>query len=348
MTEIIVKKGTYAGDTVKNRRFKMTIPPKQGKKGLYVTVLGDPLGYPERKIRILLDREQDVTFIDPREAAPEPEVEAEVEETIVEETDEEIMDRMRKKFGVLDGMTLAAVEGHVRAMIVTGPPGVGKSFGVEKILESLDVMDKMCDTDKYDADGEVKRGVEKVASASAIGLYQLLYEYRAEGSVLVLDDSDSLLYDETGLNMFKAATDSGEKRTMSWRTESRILDDLGIPFRFEFKGSIIFITNLDFEKSRGKIGDHLKAIVSRCHYLDMGIHDAHEKFLRCKQIIRDGMLDKYEFDDFQINEILEYIEANSRRLRELSLRMVKKIADLVNMDPTGWRDYADQTCLKGR
>jgi len=135
---------------------------------------------------------------------------------------------------------------------------------------------------------------------------------------------------------------------MSWRTESRILDDLGIPFRFEFKGSIIFITNLDFEKSRGKIGDHLKAIVSRCHYLDMGIHDAHEKFLRCKQIIRDGMLDKYEFDDFQINEILEYIEANSRRLRELSLRMVKKIADLVNMDPTGWRDYADQTCLKGR
>jgi hypothetical protein len=149
MTEIIVKKGTYAGDTVKNRRFKMTIPPKQGKKGLYVTVLGDPLGYPERKIRILLDREQDVTFIDPREAAPEPEVEAEVEEPVVEETDEEIMDRMRKKFGVLDGMTLAAVEGHVRAMIVTGPPGVGKSFGVEKILESLDVMDKMCDTDKY-------------------------------------------------------------------------------------------------------------------------------------------------------------------------------------------------------
>jgi hypothetical protein len=197
-------------------------------------------------------------------------------------------------------------------------------------------------------DGAVKRGVEKVASASAIGLYQLLYEYRAEGSVLVLDDSDSLLYDETGLNMFKAATDSGDKRVMSWRTESRILDDLGIPFRFEFKGSIIFITNLDFEKSRGKIGDHLKAIVSRCHYLDMGIHDAHEKFLRCKQIVRDGMLDKYEFDDFQVNEILEYIEANSRRLRELSLRMVKKIADLVNMDPTGWRDYADQTCLKGR
>jgi septin family protein len=50
----------------------------------------------------------------------------------------------------------------------------------------------------------------------------------------------------------------------------------------------------------------------------------------------------------RVNEILEYIEANSRRLRELSLRMVKKIADLVNMDPTGWRDYADQTCLKGR
>jgi len=339
MTQVVVKNGKYGTKPVKNMQFTMAIPPKLGKKGLYVTVDGEPLGM-DRKVRIMLEAETDLTFLQDGND-PEPEASA-------KESDEEIMDRMRKKFGVLDGMTIAAVEGHVRAMIVTGPPGVGKSFGVEMTLESLDVMDKVAGTNLTDGTGTAKLGVEKVASASAIGLYQLLYEYRAKGSVLVLDDSDSVLNDEAGINMLKAATDSGKTRKLTWRTESRVLVDNDIPEQFNFDGSIIFITNLDFEKARGKIGQHLQAIVSRCHYLDMGIHDSHEKFLRCKQIVRDGMLEEYKFEDWQIDEILTYIEDNQKELRELSLRMVKKIADLAKMDPTGWRDYAEQTCLRGR
>lgn len=341
MTEIVVQKGMYAKSKIQNKKFKMVLSPRMGKKGLYVTVEGSPLGYPERKIRILLDKETDIKFV-----GDQVDAEDVAEDTPPVETDEEIMQRMRKKFQVLDGMTLAAVEGHVRAMIVTGPPGVGKSFGVEKVIESLDVMDKMVDTNLHDE--TANRGVEKVASASALGLYQLLWEYKNPGSVLVLDDSDTVLYDEAGLNMLKAATDSGEKRKLTWRTESRVLQEMDIPLQFEFQGSIIFITNLDFEKTRGKIGDHLQAIVSRCHYLDMGIHDAHEKFLRCKQIVRDGMLAKYNFEPHQEVEILDYLEENSSNLRELSLRMVKKIADLVKMDPTGWRSFADQTCIRGK
>ncbi len=337
MTEIIVQNGTYGSKAIKNMQFTMEIPPKMGKKGLYVTVDGAPLGL-ERKVRIMIEAETDLTFLH-GEDAPAPEAQ-------VGETDEEIMDRHAKKFGVLDGMTIAAVEGHVRAMIVTGPPGVGKSFGVEKVIESLDVMDKLCDT--HLNDDAAKRGIEKVASASVLGLYQLLWEYRKKGSLLVLDDSDTVLYDEAGINMLKAATDSGDKRRLTWRTESRILEDRGIPDSFEFEGSVIFITNLDFEKARGKIGEHLQAIVSRCHYLDMGIHGDHEKYLRCKQIVRDGMLTDYKFEPFQVDEILTYIHDNQKNLRELSLRMVKKIADLVRMDPTGWKDYAEQTCLRGR
>jgi len=343
MTEIIVKRGRYGEQEIVNQPFTMELSPRMGKKGMYVTVDGTPIGQ-KRKVRVLIDSENDVKLNDstavirPVEAQAEPEVQA--------ETDEQIMDRMREKFQVLDGMTMAAVEGHVRAMIVTGPPGVGKSFGIETTLESLDVMDKVTDTELHDE--TAKRGVEKVASASALGLYQLLWEYRAEGSLLVLDDSDSVLNDEAGINMLKAATDSGKKRKLTWRTESRVLEDRGIPDEFEFEGSIIFVTNLDFEKSRGKIGEHLKAIVSRCHYLDMGIHDSHEKFLRCKQIVRDGMLTSYKFDDVMIDRILTYIEVNQKSLRELSLRMVKKIADLARMDPDSWQTYADQTCLRGK
>jgi len=343
MTEIIVRKGTYAREQIENKRFKMLLSPRMGKKGMYVTVDGSPLGFDGRKIRIMLDREDDVV-------RAEGETEPQVEETQPEpdESDDEIMERMRQKFQIVDGMTLAAIQGNVRSMIITGPPGVGKSFGVENTIESLDVMVKMELLDPNTVNLDAQMNMEKVASASPLGLYQLLYEYRKPGSLLVLDDSDSILYDEACLNMLKAVTDSGKHRRLTWRTESRVLDDNDIPTQFEFEGAVIFITNLDFENSRGKIGDHLRAIVSRCHYIDVGIHDVREKFLRCKQIIRDGMLDKYEFEPFQEAEILNYIDKNKHRLREISLRMVTKIADLVRMDPDGWQNYADNTCLKGK
>lgn len=343
MTDIIVQKGVYAKSKIANKKFTMTIPPKMGKKGMYVTVEGSPLGYPDRKIRIMIENETDVVVAG--DAVDSADVITPAEPA---ETDEAIMERMRKKFQILDGMTLAAIQGDVRAMIVTGPPGVGKSFGIEKQIESLDVMVKMGLATEKELNLESPKEMEKVAHASPLGLYQMLWAYRNAGSLLVLDDSDTILYDESCLNMLKAATDTGKKRKLSWRTESRVLDELGIPCEFEFKGSVIFVTNLDFENTRGKIGEHLKAIVSRCHYLDVGIHDVREKFLRCKQIVRDGMLEKYNFEPHVVVEILDYVETNKTNLRELSLRMVIKIADLVKMDPHGWQDYANETCLRGR
>jgi len=88
--------------------------------------------------------------------------------------------------------------------------------------------------------------------------------------------------------------------------------------------------------------------MSRCHYLDMAIGSTREKFLRCKQIVADGMLDTHEFEDGEEQEILDFIYTNKDRLRELSLRMVTKIADLRRMNPAKWRTYADNTCVKNR
>ena len=190
-----------------------------------------------------------------------------------------------------------------------------------------------------------KFGVEKGA-ATPIGLYQLLYDYSASGSVLVLDDCDSVLYDELSLNLLKAALDSGQKRTLSWRSESRALSNNGVPDQFEFKGSIIFITNVKFERTRGKLKDHLDAIMSRCHYLDLTLDTMRDKFLRCKQIVGDGMLNEYKFSDEDKTDLMDYIYTNKNKLREMSLRMVLKIADLKKMNATKWKSYAESTCMR--
>ena len=208
-----------------------------------------------------------------------------------------------------------------------------------KVLKDAGIMKKLSN------DSLRRFGVEKGA-ATPIGLYQLLYDYSADGSVLVLDDCDSVLYDELSLNLLKAALDSGKKRTLSWRSESRALANNGVPDQFDFKGSIIFITNVKFERTRGKLKDHLDAIMSRCHYLDLTLDTMRDKFLRCKQIVADGMLNEYKFSKEEEADLLDYIYTNKNKLREMSLRMVLKIADLKKMNATKWKSYAESTCMK--
>jgi replicative DNA helicase len=261
------------------------------------------------------------------------------EKAVAKETDDEIITRIKERFTILDDMTKGVRRGDVRAMIVSGPPGVGKSFGVEAVLTKDDLFDKM---------GERKPRYEIVKGAmSAIGLYSKLYEFSKKGNVLVFDDCDSVLLDELSLNILKAALDSSKKRTISWNTDSRILRSEGIPNSFEFQGSAIFITNIKFEHVRSKkLRDHLDALESRCHYLDLTIDTTREKILRIKQIVGDGMLDAYDLDDVAKDEVVNFIEVNKDKMRELSLRMVIKVADLRAAMPDKWMNVAALTCMK--
>ena len=253
------------------------------------------------------------------------------------ETDEQIIERTRERFQILEDMTQASIDGVVRGMVVTGPPGVGKSFGVELVLEKNNLFDKI-------AGKRLRFGIEKGA-ASAIGLYKLLYNYADKGNVLVLDDCDTVLYDETSLNLLKAALDSSKKRKISWNTDSALLRREGIPDTFEFKGSVIFITNLKFDKVRGKMKDHLDAIMSRCHYLDLTLDTTREKMLRCKQIVADGMLNEYGFSKAEQAEVIDFMFENKDRMREISLRMVTKLADLKKSMSERWKRMAECTCM---
>jgi hypothetical protein len=257
---------------------------------------------------------------------------------ILNETDDEIIDRLRTRFAILDDMTRATKAGNVRAMIVTGPPGVGKSFGVEKILGHHDEID----------DGKLRKYEIVKGAMSALGLYAKLYEYRESKCILVFDDCDSVLLDDLSLNILKAALDSSKRRTINWNTDSRMLKDEGIPNSFEFAGGCIFITNIKFDHVRSlRLKDHLAAMESRCHYLDLTIDTPREKILRIRQIVADGMLERYDFEDDAEEEIIQFILDNQQRLRELSLRMVLKIADLRASFPDNWQNVATVTCMRG-
>ena len=266
-----------------------------------------------------------------------------VKKDISHETDEQILDRLRDRFEILDDMTRAVKKGDVRAMIVTGPPGVGKSYGVEKVLSKHDVFANVANDEKLKK-YEVVKG-----AMSAIGLYSKLYEYSDKKCILVFDDCDSVLLDDLSLNILKAALDTSKKRMIHWNTDSRLLRSEGVPNSFEFKGGAIFITNIKFDHVKSKkLQDHLEALESRCHYLDLTIDTQREKVLRIKQVVTEcGMLDSYDLSDEAKLDVVEFVDANKDRMRELSLRTVLKVADLRVSFPGKWKSVAEMTCMRG-
>ena len=335
MTTVTIKDGSFNNQKVEDVTFAMIkdyFPYKSGGGGFYL-VDGKTASdgeFPAKPIRVKVS--------DPS-MAELGNAEVVVRETKSNETDEEAIARIKERFEILTQMTEATQEGSVRAMIVSGPPGVGKSYGVEEQLNKSDIFNKMADVPpKF----EVVRG-----SMSALGLYQKLYKFSNPGNILVLDDCDSVLFDDISLNIFKAALDSSKKRYISWNTESRVLANEGVPDRFEYKGSVIMITNIKFDYVKSKkLKDHLAAIMSRCHYLDLTMDTVRDRLLRCKQVMRDAnVLGDYGFTQEQGNEIVAFMDEHKKDLNEISLRMVTKIADLRKMSDD-WKKLARVTCMK--
>jgi hypothetical protein len=339
MSNVLVRSGYYRGIPVIDTQFKLVRGFTTGKKANFITV--ENTLFPERgpHIRINVEDQHDFEFIGGDAPA---DVVQYVSTPVIQETDDEAMNRIATRFSILDEMARATTNGGIRAMIVSGPPGVGKSFGVEQQLEKASMFDRLAGNNlKY----EVIKG-----AMTALGLYATLFKHSDKNHVLVFDDCDSILMDDLSLNILKAALDSGKRRRIYWNSDSSMLRREGIPDAFDFNGSVIFITNIKFDHLKSKkLQDHLEALQSRCHFLDLTIDTERDKLLRIKQVHRDtdgGLFRDYGFEFDESDQVLQFMWDNKAKLRELSMRMALKIADLVKISPANWRVLAESTVMK--
>ena len=337
MSTIIVKQGVYRNQPVVNQPFTLVKGFQTGRKGGFVTVKSDGVFGPE--FDVVRIRVNGIDSFEYTSGEPVSSNVLEMPKSTKIETDEEVMDRIEQRFNILDDMTKAAINGDIRAMIVQGPPGVGKSYGVEYQLEKAGLFDKM-------SGRKIKYEVIKGAM-TPIGLYATLYKHSDPKNVLVFDDCDSILLHDLALNILKAALDSGKKRRIHWNADSALLRREGIPDSFDFKGSVIFITNLKFDNIRSKkLQDHLEALQSRCHFLDLTLDTTRDKILRIRQIFRKGdLFQDYQLTPEQGEDIVQFMQDNHARLREISLRMALKLADLTKISGN-WRQLAESTCMR--
>jgi len=261
-------------------------------------------------------------------------------------TPEEIIKEIKERFAAVTRMAEGVAEGKFRAMLVSGNPGIGKTFTLEDCFERIA--------------SDVSITYQKVTGfVKATGLFRLFFENKEPNNVIMFDDCDSIFADEVALNFLKAACDSTRKRWISWRSEKQFadtsgsadVDDLGnIPKEFEFKGHVCFVTNLDFDKlirANNRIAPHLEALVSRAFYLDLNLNSTRELFVRIKDVVTstDMLVDLSESAK---ETILQYMEDNVTRIREISLRMVLKLSQIYKSSKNNedFKVMALASCLK--
>ncbi len=224
-------------------------------------------------------------------------------------------------------------KGEFRSVIVNGPPGVGKSYSVDAYLQQY------ANEDCY-----------KVAAGhmTPLSLYGNLYQYRNVGDVLVLDDIDSVFSKIEGINLLKAAMDTKPVRRISWESSSTVVMNLGLPPHFEFKGSIVLISNIGFVQKKGKMQEHLDALKDRSYSLHISDNTREELYQQvCFMVIKKGLLKEFDLTAEQQSKILDYIGANLDRINKISLRLAMKLAGLMKANPEEWSSMADSGLLSG-
>ena len=250
----------------------------------------------------------------------------------VERNDAQILADLKERFGILSTLTKGAVNKNIRAITVTGAPGVGKTYTVEQILEHS--------KEQKNTSFEIIKG-----AISAVNLYKAAYRNRKAGSVIVLDDADSIFNDEDALNILKVLCDSSEVRRVSWLKESQALISEDIPQTFEFNGAMIFISNLDFQhfvdEGRNKYSQHFEALMSRSMYLDLRLHSRNELGVWIEHVANAGQIFRREgLTEEQGKAVLSFLRTNRETLRELSLRTLLKTSQLVKTQ-SNWERMAN-------
>jgi hypothetical protein len=238
---------------------------------------------------------------------------------------------INERFGFVSDMVTMLSLGDQASVIVTGPGGLGKSFTVTQALRQSGLTDVSL-TEDFEVGETLSKNSYRVIKGYSTpkGLYRTLYENR--NGVIVFDDCDSVLKDPVSLNLLKGALDSYSRRIISWRADLR---DDDLPTTFEFKGRVIFISNL----SSNQID---QAIITRSMAVDLSM-TPQQKIERMKFIL-DSDEFMPEYPRAMKHDALNLIDSLRDTVKELSLRTLIQVTKIRKANPNGnWKSLAEYT-----
>lgn len=253
------------------------------------------------------------------------------------ESDEELETRITETYETMDVLIKAVSANSVNSLIISGAAGLGKSYETNAILHEVN-------NGEY---GYVfHRGYLK-----ATGIFKLLWENRLPGQTIVIDDCDAIFRDEIALNILKAALELKDTRIVSWGSEKEFIDQDGdvIPRHFEYRGNIIFLTNLnisDMASGSSKDAPHLAALESRSLVLDLKIRTKREIMTKIRLTVKQGMLRKMGLNNEAEYLILNFVDKYKDQFKDLNLRTIEKLAILFKLNPATWENMGKSLMIK--
>ena len=238
---------------------------------------------------------------------------------------------INERFGFVTDMVTMLANGAQSSVVVTGPGGLGKSYTVSKALETNGFKDiSTLEALEVGARINTRRSFRVIKGYSTPkGLYRLLYENK--DGVLVFDDCDSVLKDPVSLNLLKGALDSYSRRIISWRADIR---DEDLPTSFEFKGRVVFISNL----SSSQID---QAIITRSMAVDLSM-TTQQKIDRMRHILESGEFMPEALKEHKVDAI-NLVERLKDSVKELSLRTLIQVTKIRANAGSNWANLAEYT-----
>ena len=234
---------------------------------------------------------------------------------------------INQRFGFVRDMVKMLAKGDQASVVVTGPGGLGKSHTVSAALTEAGFTD-LSTLDELEVGSSVPANSYRVVKGYSTpkGLFRLLYENR--NSVLVFDDCDSVLKDPVSLNLLKGALDSYSRRIISWRADMR---DEDLPNVFEFKGRVVFISNISSSSMD-------QAIISRSLAVDLTMNSK-QKVERMR-----FLLTQPEFmSDYTMahkNDAMDLISTLCDKVKDLSLRTLIQVTK-IRKNGGDWKNLAE-------
>lgn len=238
---------------------------------------------------------------------------------------------INQRFEFVGDMVGMLARGDQASVIVTGPGGLGKTFNVINALKRNGLEDVSL-LDEFDVGtllATKKSFVVVKGYSTPKGLYRTLYEYRK--GVIVFDDCDSVLKDPVSLNLLKAALDSYDKRIISWRADIR---DEDLPTSFEFKGRVVFISNMSAVQLD-------QAILTRSMVVDLTM-TVPQKIERMRFILNQNDF-MPEVAGVIKNDAMDLIDNLQNDVKELSLRTLIQVVKIRKSAGENWKNLAEYT-----
>ena len=244
---------------------------------------------------------------------------------------------INKRFDFVDKLVSMVATKKAKSVIISGPGGLGKTYSVMSALTKAGLKDLSSLADvSVGSKLDLSKSFRFVKGYSTPkGLYRTLFE--GSNMTLVFDDCDSVLRDPVALNLLKSALDSFGKRYISWNAETR--GDDSLPQSFEFKGQIVFITNVDLDRLD-------QAVKSRSMCIDLTMSQD-DKLERMEEIAKS---DEFLPDATSISKAaaLDFLKSKKDEISDLNLRSLIQVTNIANSGDPDWKDLAKYVISQGQ